>query len=456
MTLPKRSRWLPPLAGAALLLLASQARAQSLSPPLREWLSCEQGRLSRNVDTSRLMALTNHQDPRFAPERGATFGVKSYWVDADKMHSFTGLGMPRDLKQLFVRTQGSRQQIRLLVHPESEGLYRQVLAGAQRSEDFMATATASSRTLLVWPQNRPDRAFFGKVSLDKEIGGVRRTISQGEVARSVGVNNVLAMAKARRELPASFKYVPEVFSTIPRGMQEGGMVIRAIPREVTRGQVRVVPLFSLYAEPAGGGRPLLADMIEKSGMTAEAFVKDKIVKPFAKQWIELTVRSGIIPEPHAQNVLLELGRDGLPTGKFVHRDFGGFNIDFDHRRQSGRALPRSLPRIGTVENDYKIGRYGSPKQLMGRNLDSFFYGGFIYNLDQQMPSWGSKGYLPRQQSIRQGMFKQMLVRELEQQYSAMTGRRVNLRGDLRNAGRMAEARQPKRPGFFRRLFGRRN
>ena len=27
---------------------------------------------------------------------------------------------------------------------------------------------------------------FGKVSLDKEIGGVRRTISQGEVARNRG------------------------------------------------------------------------------------------------------------------------------------------------------------------------------------------------------------------------------------------------------------------------------
>ena len=294
---------------------------------------------------------------------------------------------------------------------------------------------------------------------------MRRTISQGEVARSVGVNNVLALARRRGELPASFKYVPEVFSTIPRGMEEGGMVIRAIPREVARGQVRYVPLFSLYAEPAGGGRPLLAEMIERSGQSPEAFVRDRIVKPFARQWIELTVGRGIMPEPHAQNVLLEVGRDGLPTGNFVHRDFGGFNIDFEYRRQSGQALPGKLPHIGTVENDYKIGRYGSTEQLMGRNLDSFFYGGFIFNLDRQMPGWSNKGYLQPQQGrgLREGVFKRMLVQELEQQYTSITGGRIDLRGDPRAMGRMAQARSTgafgtppqRRPGLLRRVLGRR-
>jgi len=235
------------------------------------------------------------------------------------------------------------------------------------------------------------------------------------------------------------------------------MIIRAIPKEVTRGQASVVPLLSLYAPPSGGGRPLLAEMIERSGLSPEAFVRSKIIRPFARQYIELAVGRGIVPEPHAQNVLLELGRDGQPTGSFVHRDFGGFNIDFSHRRASGLALPAQMPAINSLQADYKIGRYGSAKKMLGRNLDSFFYGGFVYNLDKELPTWGSKGYL-RGAAPRQGVFKAMLVQELEQQYHALTGRRVNLRGDLKRVGKMVAGRAalnptaPRRPGLFRRML----
>jgi hypothetical protein len=438
---------------ALILLVAGQARAQQqLAPPVREWMDCEQGRLSRAVDVSRLKSPTdNQQDPQYAPEKAAVFAVKSYWVDASKMQMFAGIGLPRDLARLFVRKGASGQrQVRLLVHPESEGLYREALQCAEPADSFAATATASSRTLLLWPQGQPGAAFLAKLSLDKVIGGARRTVSQGEVARSVGVNNTLQLAARRGELPASFTFIPEVLSMIPRGMEEGGMIVRAIPRELLDGRVRYVPLFSLYATPQGG-RPLLADMIAQSGLSPRAFVQEKILRPFAQQWIELAVKRGIIPEPHAQNVLLEVGTDGKPTGRFVHRDFGGFNIDFDHRRAAGLALPKRMPTITTLEQDYKIGRYGSPADLVGRNVDTFFCGGFVYNLDQEMGGWASKGWIAAD-ALRGGTFRSMFTDELDRQVraqSAQLNRRIRLGGELSNLGRIvAPLRSAPRPPTF--------
>lgn len=442
MFAPRRHRPVALFLGALLLALsAGQVHADAqLAPPLQQWLDNEQGRIDRTVDPSRIMALTNRQDPRFAPEARATFNVKSYWIDADKMHAFEGQGISTQIKSEMVRVVNGKKQVRLLVHPESEGLYRSFLSGVQRAPDFTATATASSRTLMVWPAGKPNAAFFAKLSLDKEIGGVRRTVSQGEVARSVGINNVLHAAAGRGELPSTFKFVPEVFSTIPKSMTEGGLVIRQIPREVVTGQVKYIPLFSLYAKPANGGSPLLAEMIKNSGMSAEAFIREKIIRPFARQWLQLGLRSGIAPQPHAQNLMLEVGANGQPTGKFVHRDFGGFNVDFDFRAAQHLAQPSQLASITTVAKDYKNDRFGGAEHMM-KKLDSFFYGGFVYNLDQEVPGWSRQGLLGAQGgTVASGSFKSMLVAELEGQYKQLTGQEVRLGGNLGNIGRLVAGR----------------
>ena len=44
----------------------------------------------------------------------------------------------------------------------------------------------------------PELAFFAKVSLNRLVGDVRRTIKGSEVARSVGISNTLANDEANR------------------------------------------------------------------------------------------------------------------------------------------------------------------------------------------------------------------------------------------------------------------
>ena len=435
-----------------LLALPLVARADDLPGPLRQWMHYEQRLMSRSVDTTRLKALDNHQDRRYAPETGKTFPVKSYWVDTSRADAFQGQGLPGEMKQMFTRTRGGKKQVRLLVHPESEGFYRSFLRGASRGSDFLASATASSRTMLVWKKGHAARPFFAKVSLDKEIGGVVRTVPKGEVARSVGVNNVLQAD--RRGLPRSMGFFPEVFGVMPKGMERGGMIIRAIPREITSGRTRVVPLFSLYADRPGGKPPLLVEMIRKSGMPAAAFVRERIVRPFARQWLELAIKRGITMEPHAQNVLLEVGRDGLPTGRFYHRDFGGFNVDLAYRKRRGLPSPRQLPTVTNVEQDYFTKLHG--KSLAG--LSPYFVGGFLYNIDKQLPRWRKAGLLGKRD--RAPSCKKVLVQELKTEYRAMTGRSPGLFFSLGKVpSRVERARRAllpgsqRRPGRLRRLVG---
>ena len=449
--------WTVVLVALVLWGLPLEARPDSLPGPLRQWMHYEQRLLSRSVDTTRLKALDNHQDRQFSPEAGKTFPVKSYWVDAGRVDAFQGQGLPRDLKQLFTRTQGGKKQVRLLVHPESEVFYKGFLRGAARGSDFLASATASSRTMLVWKKGHAAQPFFAKVSLDKKIGGVVRTVPKGEVARSVGVNNVLQAD--RRGLPRSMGFLPEVFGVMPKGMERGGMIIRAIPKEITSGQIRVVPLFSLYAKRPGGKPPLLVEMIRNSGMTAEAFVRERIVRPFARQWLELAIKRGITMEPHAQNVLLEVGRDGLPSGRFYHRDFGGFNVDLAYRQQRGLPSPRELPTVTSVKKDYFTGLHG--KSLAG--LTPYFVGGFLYNIDRQLPRWQKAGLLGKERGkgSRAPSFKKVLVQELRSEYRAITGRGPGLMFGLwRVPAKVHAARKallsrahPGRPGRLRRLVG---
>ena len=431
---------------AGLFLLTAFVTAHSalagegLHPALQRWLDNEQGRLSRSVNPARIMQLSNGQDPRFAPETGAVFNLRSYWIDADQMISFRGAGMSPETESLFTRSHNGVEQVRLLVHPESKGFYSRFVAkpGVHRADDFRATPTASSRTLVAWPNERPDLAFFAKVSLDKRIGGVVRTVSAGEVARSIGINDVLHAALAAGELPRSFAFVPETFSTIPRGMTEGGMVVREVPAGVKRGDWEAIPFFSLYATGKGGQEPWLVEMIRNSGMPAEDFLRHLIIRPFAQQWIDLAILGGINAEPHAQNLLLAAKGQLVPAGSLVHRDFGGFDIDFAYRRAAGLALPESLAQITSVEKDYKVS--ADPAHAL-KKLATFFGGGIVYNLDRELPAWQRAGRVRSRGALTEGFVMKMLVQELEARYAELSGRRIALSGDLRNVHEMLALRQ---------------
>jgi hypothetical protein len=429
---------------SAALVLAAAAIAQarptgdSLPHGIARLLGYEQKLLSRDIDTVRVSSTANFQDPRYSPEQGRRFDVKSYWIDAGGVHAHTAEGLPEALRARFFRTVGGKRQVLLLVHPESEQFYAGITQGAERGEDFTAAATASSRTLLIWPKGDASAAFFGKLSLDREVGNVVRTIPGSEVARSLGVNNALFADRSR--LPDTFHYFPEVLGVIPKGMDRGGMIIRAIPPEIASGAAHFVPLFSLYAPTSDGSPPLIVRMIQRSGVDAGTFVRERILRPFVRQWWQLVLDHHAVPEPHAQNVLLEMGPDGLPKGGFLHRDLGGFRLDLEAR--AARGLPRSdLPIVNNRSRDYKENEW---KANLTTSLDNYFDGGFVHNLDAKLPIWATRyGFAA---GFSEGDLGRQLIQIVEEEFTAKTGIDASLRGSLNNLPKLV-ARAHKASGL---------
>ena len=342
-------------------------------------LNYEQSSINRNLDTSKILALNNHQSKKYSPEAGETFEVQSFWLDIDDVNVFFSEPDSKAVQFPLIRVSNGRKQVLFLVHPESLSFYGELIKKADAGPVFEATATASSRTLMMWPEGKPEEVFFGKLSLNKEIGGVIRTIPKGEIARSVGVTRILEAA--RLELPPSFDFLPEFFGVMPKGLERGGMLLRSIPAKMKSGQTHIMPLFALYTVPKKKKQSPIEIMIKTSKMKPRDFIVQKILRPFIKQWLELAIDHGITVEAHAQNVLLETNASGLPNGVFVYRDFGGFNIDLAYRRERGLAMPAELPISTDESNDYHQKQH---EKALRASLETYFEGGFLFGLGQDM------------------------------------------------------------------------
>jgi hypothetical protein len=373
-------------------IAASKISEFELPPGVEELIYDEQILISRDLDESVIMSpKLNNQDEFYTPEKRNVFALKTYWINEEYLNAFKDAGLNPELEKLMHRTQNGVSQWRFIVHPESESFYSELLKTATRGKDWYATSTSSSRTLVVWPPTRPDLVFFGKLSLDKEIAGVARTIPAGEVARSLGTTATLNTISS--DLPKNFNYFPESIGLMPKNFERGGMIVREIPEDIKSGKDKFVPLFSLYAKCKSCRKnPLLMDMINRSGMGPEAFVRNKIISPFLDQWLELVINEGISMEPHAQNVLVGIDDNQDLNGKFLHRDFGGFNIDFEFRKKAKLKIPPNLPAIKSLAIDYHQKFHVSSLES---SLHTYFISGFAFNLDKVLSQWSEEGLIPK-------------------------------------------------------------
>jgi len=420
---------------ALLLLLPLQGKSEQTGNPLdllpsslRTFLDYEQKHMSLSVDPTRInMGTGNKQDLHYAPENGNVFDLKSYWVKADDLHVFESEVIDEKIRKTMFMEKDGVKFVRFFVHPESESLYENLLKNADSAGSYHATATSSSRSLLVWREN--ETPFIAKVSLNKEVSAVVRNIPKSEISRSIGTNNTLLTSKD--QLPKNFDWMQESLATIPKGMERGGLIIRELPHGLAEGTRTVIPLFALYGGNSARGPPLLAKMIKQSGEPASVFIKNRILDPFIKMWLSTTIDNGFSMEAHAQNTLIELDEHGLPNGKFVFRDLGGFDVDFAYRKKIGAPLVKSLPFVDDFNKEYH--QYELQNAIRG-SLYNHFEGGFVYNLDQYIPEWMGEGLI-NQEKLGNGFFSHHLMDSFEKNYALRVGKKVEKMGSIVNCDR---------------------
>lgn len=367
---------------------------------VKQFLKYEQQYMSLSVDPTRLnMGVGNTQEKFFAPESGNVFELESFWMNVEDHHVFKSPGLDQEIEAVMYREKDGVKQVRFFVHPESKEFYKDVLVGLEKADSFFATATSSSRSLLVWQEDVAP--FFAKVSLNKEVSAVVRTIPKSEISRSIGTNNTLI--KSKETLPKAFKWMQETIGVLPQGMDRGGMLIRQFPKGIFEDGKSLIPLFALYGGNSAQGPPVLVNMINKSNMPASEFINQKIIEPFAKMWLGTTIDVGFSMEAHAQNSLIELDKHGLPTGNYVFRDLGGFDVDFSYRKSLGYK-EAELPFVTNFAKEY---HQEELTNALRKSLYNHYEGGFLYNLNKDIPKWMNEGLIAREELAGQHFSRQL-------------------------------------------------
>lgn len=252
----------------------------------------------------------------YDPQDMTPFKIKGVWIPEKDSLFFES---ERDKALIVKRKTSEGNEFLFLIHPLSEKLFAELLHRYQPSEDFVAFALSSARSLLVsFPTETEKRAFaIIKVSLDQEIGGTRRLLTLKECGSSVFINQSIA----KRALP--IRVFPEEFAFVPRHASHAcGMIYRCFTEEFKDPNILVAPLYAIFGEK---NLPFLLALIEQSGCSPEDFIEEKLLRPLAALWIDLLFVHKTSLEIHGQNLLILINKEKDAPFQFAYRDLGGVN-----------------------------------------------------------------------------------------------------------------------------------
>ncbi|MDY6947256.1 MAG: IucA/IucC family C-terminal-domain containing protein [Pseudomonadota bacterium] len=369
---------------------------EQLPPALGAWMTLERFHLHKPglfQNTARDPAF----DGRYFPQHCRPFLLPCYWVPRRCL--YVRGGQAPGVAQLNFFAGGSTdERVLFPIHPSAIDSYKTFLRDADARDAIAAGAriwavpTSSTRTLLAWPDGEARRAVFIKTSLHSRIFGDRH-VSRLKVARSTGLYRVVRDSPVA--LPGALHFLPEVAGFSPRGVPDSGALIRLVPQQIVEGQVWVAPLFSLLGA-SEARQPLLLTLLERSDMEPVRWVDQVLCASFAPLWLEMTLRHGLILEAHAQDLLLGLHADGVPSGHFYYRDFEGLQVDWELRRARGWPAPHDLPNAWAWRETYATWGYRYSDLLWYKwRVSLFDYLHFVLNeVEASLREWHERGLLP--------------------------------------------------------------
>lgn len=317
-----------PSAGRAAL-----KRLGSNYPDPVHWLHQEQ-RLNDRAQSNAWVSIEPIAvPPEFWPERQPVFWLPELEAPKDQFRLFRNPARPLP----WYLWGSTPETYSYLVHPLTVRYFlaRDIQGARWKKPRFLATPTASHRTLLVWDPRSELPPFSVKASLDRWIGGQNRNVRLKEVRRSVAVSSLLAALRKTELSRQGILLLDDPVGLMPRGTN-AGLVTREIPTRLRAGE-EMLPLFSLLT--SSRGRPRVVELIAASRLAPLDWVDRFIISPLVYQAFFLAMTEGLLSEMHEQNLLMEL-RNGVPTRRFWYRDLGGFVFDGELRRLAGKGFER--------------------------------------------------------------------------------------------------------------------
>jgi len=376
-------------------------------------------------------------DRRYFPQNCGAFKLPCYWVQRRHLYVYGCQSTEQDELKFF-RDKASDEEVLFPIHPMTLSHYKKVLAkvGAEDAttagRGIWAVPTSSTRTLLCWPDREPEKAVFVKTSLHSPIFGDRHLYLK-KVGRSVGLSQLILDPGSN--LPPALKCFAEPVGFVPRQLQDAGVIIRSIPQEIKNNRVLAVPLFSLMGGDATH-KPVFLTLLEQSGAHPLKLIEDTLCAPFAKLWLEMTMRSGLMLEAHGQDLMLALLPNLVPSGVFFYRDFEGLQVDWELRRAYGLSGPEHMPRAWSWNDTYAGWGYRS-SQLVWYKLHTslFAYMHLVLNeINLSLCEWQGRGLLGGEKFGRDDVtmiFSRAMIRAIEEMFEFRVAAEYNIYRSLK-------------------------
>jgi len=362
------------------------------------------------------------------PETGAL--VPLYWrtVPAESVSVFsTGSLQAEILAASLLRN----DQFLIPVHPLDESKWPRESLHANGAFHV----TSSYRTVAYVPETRDplaecvsgDQTLMIKLHLEEPLPGIPgdRRLTHDKVEKCVLLSQALSQEMADEPMASQLTIIPEFLGIVS---EDCGALFRSIPSQGP------VPAFSLGSEDNSrtGTNPLIVDMLEAQYGDNAIRAAQQFGKQFARPLIRSLLagfRVGISLEMHAQNTLIEPGRDRL-ISRVLYRDLEGAVLSNSYR--SKRNLPDLFPDTRNEEfqdDEHKFSRY------FNRNYD-YDLGRIFLSV---LGSLNSYGYFNRKLS-------EIAIKKIRQSFrDALREARL---ADLAGAGRVIPfSRAPYGDGF---------
>lgn len=397
---------------------------------LQQWLVLERFHLHK-VDLYQNRARDPGFDVSYLPQHASPFRLPCFWVRRKHLQIYGQQTAGSEL-ELF-SGHGMDERVLFPIHPTSVERYGTFLreSGAEdathRGACIWAVPTSSTRTLLAWRDHAPETALFIKTTLDTPLFGDRRLYLK-TVGRSVGFSQL--MLAARADLPVAFDYLPESVGFVPRSLPDSGVVVRSIPQRIKADRIHVAPVFSLLGGD-GGRVPLLLTLLERSGMPSLQLLEQMLCAPFARLWLDMSLRHGLLLEAHAQDLLLELTPELIPMGRFLYRDFEGLQVDWELRRRRGLRAPVNMPHAWAWRETYDTWGYRYSDLVWYKmHVSLFNYLHFVLNeVEMSLRAWHERGLIgafPCEPDETTMIFSRHLFRGIEEMFGIRVAAEYNV------------------------------
>ncbi|OPZ22834.1 MAG: hypothetical protein BWZ03_00694 [bacterium ADurb.BinA186] len=239
-----------------------------------------------------------------------------------------------------------------------------------------------------------------------------KNVSVEESKKSFAINKTLTEQQAKDDdFKNNFRFFKEplVFSLAPKisGTQfdsGAGMIVREIPQGLINGDYRLMPVFALYGTGVTSEDiPYLLTM-SRNRADLDREIENKLIKPFAADWVKAAIEWGITTESHGQNLLVELDQEGKLNGRLWYRDLDGFDVATPSRKQ--RDLPGEDTLKPATIRELEISlryKFGLLLTQLQRTVDSW---------DQQKLINADQGYYYQDYKGYELMLKLALLAEL--------------------------------------------